>query len=196
MLLIVFSCYVVFLYITHSSYTQRKPIFSSIQSLAVTSTVLAYPLIGEKNFNELLELRKKSLPQPHLRLGVSIAVALVSSALYVVSSTFVVGSKKIPTETLGISKSFVGLVLLPLLLTVPEQVSCALSGKLKRVEWIIEEIISSCVRILFFILPVLVILGWGFGVANMTLFFDGFQVTILSLTVLLVNYLIHGNGTW
>jgi len=158
--------------------------------------VLAYPFIGHKNFVELSELRKRSLPQPHLRLVVSVAIAVFSSGLYIVSSIFVVDSKKVPTEILGVSKSFVGLVLLPLLLTVPEQVSCALSGKLKRVEWIIEEIISSCVRILFFILPLLVILGWGFGVTNMTLFFDGFQVTILSLTVLLVNYLIHGNGTW
>jgi Ca2+:H+ antiporter len=47
-----------------------------------------------------------------------------------------------------------------------------------------------------FILPVLVLLGWALGMANMTLFFDSFQTTVIFLTVLLVNYLIRGSGTW
>jgi Ca2+/H+ antiporter len=64
-------------------------------------------------------------------------------------------------------------------------------GRKKDAEWVIEKSIASCIRVALFILPVLVILSWGLGIKDMSLFFDGFQVTILCLTILLVNYLVQ-----
>ncbi|KAI0388298.1 hypothetical protein F5Y17DRAFT_463847 [Xylariaceae sp. FL0594] len=50
--------------------------------------------------------------------------------------------------------------------------------------------IGSPMQVSLFLIPLLVIIGWGIGNQDMTLAFDIFQVVVLFVAVLLVNYLI------
>ncbi|KZL86424.1 sodium calcium, partial [Colletotrichum incanum] len=192
-LLTAYLCYILFFYITHTSHFPQK--FNFVKSALAVSMSNAL-LVAPTSYFTISDCRRKCLGQPRLSVVYSSLLLVTSCTLCVVSSVFVVGSKSVPVHDLGISKSFVGLVVVPLILSVPEQLSSVLYGVRRDVEWAIEESVSSCIRIALFILPFLVLLGWAIGVADMDLFFDGFQVTIITLTVLLTNYLTHGRATW
>jgi Ca2+:H+ antiporter len=58
--------------------------------------------------------------------------------------------------------------------------------------------VGSSMQIALFVLPLMVVISWcGLGQDAMTLDFDGFQVAVLFIAVLLVNYLIQdGESHW
>ncbi|KAI1314708.1 hypothetical protein F5Y16DRAFT_422020 [Xylariaceae sp. FL0255] len=57
--------------------------------------------------------------------------------------------------------------------------------------------IGSSIQVSLFLIPLLIIIGWGIGNTEMTLAFDTFQIITLFLSVLLVNYLIsNGKSYW
>ena len=57
--------------------------------------------------------------------------------------------------------------------------------------------VGSSMQVALFIIPLLVIIGWGMGIDSMSLSFDPFQVAVLFVAVLLVNYLIaDGKSHW
>lgn len=57
--------------------------------------------------------------------------------------------------------------------------------------------VGSSMQVALFIIPLLVIIGWGMGIDKMNLAFDTFQVAVLFVAVLLVNYLIaDGKSHW
>lgn len=53
--------------------------------------------------------------------------------------------------------------------------------------------VGSSMQIALFVLPGIVVVGWIAGKEDMMLYFDTFQIAILFVAVLLVNYLIQ-NG--
>lgn len=57
--------------------------------------------------------------------------------------------------------------------------------------------VGSSMQIALLVIPFVVVLGWILGIDDMNLNFDNFQITILFVTVLLVNYLIpDGKSHW
>lgn len=52
-------------------------------------------------------------------------------------------------------------------------------------------------QVALFIIPLIVIIGWGMHIDDMTLSFDIFQVVVMFVAILLVNYLIgDGKSHW
>lgn len=57
--------------------------------------------------------------------------------------------------------------------------------------------VGSSMQVALLVIPFAVILGWILGLNDMNLSFDGFQVAVLFVSVLLVNYLIgDGKSHW
>jgi len=57
--------------------------------------------------------------------------------------------------------------------------------------------VGSSMQVALFLIPLLVIIGWIMGEPCMSLSYDGFQVAVLFIAVLLVNYLIiDGRSNW
>lgn len=57
--------------------------------------------------------------------------------------------------------------------------------------------VGSSMQIALLVIPFVVILGWILGIETMNLDFDGFQVAVVFVAVLLVNYLIQdGKSHW
>lgn len=57
--------------------------------------------------------------------------------------------------------------------------------------------VGSSMQVALFLIPLLVIIGWGMGNDDMNLSFDLFQVSTMFVAVLLVNYLIgDGKSHW
>jgi Ca2+:H+ antiporter len=197
-LLVMFGCYLYFCYYTHSELTTPK---HSIETLIHTATFTAAgpatfftPSLGSKQ--QLLELRKACLSRRGNKLShiSNILIVIPSAALMVLSSIFMLEAIDSPSRDIGVSKSFVGLVVVPIIIGAAEHVTTALRAYKRHrdeMEWIIEIAIASSIRTSLFVLPLVIILGWILGIPGISLFFDGFQVTMLSLAILLVNYIIH-----
>ncbi|KFY69015.1 hypothetical protein V496_00602 [Pseudogymnoascus sp. VKM F-4515 (FW-2607)] len=202
-LLVIFGSYLYWFYYTH----RRQPTIESLPTIGsgfmlATMTLAAQsatPIrLGDPESTQLLlQLRKASLENKSDKLSyvVHITLMIITSFMMVLSSIFMLEAFHSPYYDLGLSKSFVGLVIVPIVIGAAEHVATALRAKSRRkeeIEWIIEFAISSSIRTTLFILPLAVILGWILNVPEITLFFDGFQVTLLTLAILLVNYVVHG----
>lgn len=127
----------------------------------------------------------------------SAGVALVVVTLMVaVCAEFLVGSIDAIVQTAHISKTFIGLILLPIVGNAAEHVTACVVAYKGKMDLAIGVAIGSSLQISIFVTPFLVILGWIMD-KPMTLHFQGFETVVFFLSVLVVNYLIQdGKSNW
>lgn len=136
---------------------------------------------------------------PQLHFYVAILTLVISTVLVALCAEFMVDAiDAVTSGNSGISQTFVGLILLPIVGNAAEHataVTCAVKDKM---DLAIGVAVGSSMQIALLVLPLIVVIGWIMGNDNMTLDFgDGFQVVVLFVAVLLVNYLIaDGKSHW
>lgn len=123
--------------------------------------------------------------------GALITLAL-STALIGVCAEFLVDSINAVTCKYHVSEYFVGLILLPIVGNAAEHATAVTVAIKDKMDLAIGVAVGSSMQIALLVLPLMVILGWIIG-ADMTLVFDDFQIVVLFVAVILVNYLI-GDG--
>jgi Ca2+:H+ antiporter len=140
-------------------------------------------------------------PEPQLSLLVAILTLAGSTVLVALNAEYLVDSiNAITCSGSGISKTFVGLILLPIVGNAAEHATAVTVAVKDKMDLAIGVAVGSSMQIALLVLPFNVVLGWIIGNENtskMTLYFDGFQIAILFVAVLLVNYLIQdGKSHW
>ncbi len=117
-------------------------------------------------------------------------VALVVITLLVaICAEYLVGSIGAIVETTHISKTFIGLILLPIVGNAAEHVTAVVVAYKNKMNLAIGVAIGSSMQIALLVTPALVILGWILG-KEMTLHFMTFETVVFFLSVLITNYLI------
>ncbi|KAH0138343.1 hypothetical protein KCU67_g9158, partial [Aureobasidium melanogenum] len=93
---------------------------------------------------------------------------------------------------------FVGLILVPIVGNAAEHATAVTVAIKDKMDLAIGVAVGSSMQIALLVLPLMVVISWiGLGHDAMTLDFDGFQVAVLFIAVLLVNYLIQdGESHW
>jgi Ca2+:H+ antiporter len=135
--------------------------------------------------------------EPQLSIWVAVGLLAASTVLVALNAEFLVDSINDVTCGGGISKNFVGLILLPIVGNAAEHATAVTVAIKDKMDLAIGVAVGSSMQIALLVLPFTVVLGWIIGKDDMTLFFDGFQITVLFVTVLLVNYLIQdGKSHW
>ena len=124
---------------------------------------------------------------------VNILILICALTAMTFASIYVLEAIEAPSRRMKLSKSFVGLVVMPLIISSVEHITTAIRSRKEGIAWIVEVAFGSSIRISLFVFPLAVIVGWILGISDMNMILDGFQVTILCLTILLVNHVIH-NG--
>jgi Ca2+:H+ antiporter len=119
--------------------------------------------------------------------GVALVVVTVMVAI---CAEFLVDSIDSIVETAHISKTFVGLILIPIVGNAAEHVTAVIVAYKGKMDLAINVAIGSSMQIALFVTPFLVILGWIMH-QPMTLHFEGFETIIFFISVLIVNYLIQ-----
>jgi Ca2+:H+ antiporter len=122
-------------------------------------------------------------------VAASIALVLVT-VLVSVCAEYLVNSIDSIVESAHISKTFVGLILIPIVGNAAEHVTAVVVAYKGKMDLAINVAIGSSMQIALFVTPFLVILGWIMG-QPMTLHFQGFETIIFFISVLIVNYLIQ-----
>jgi len=89
----------------------------------------------------------------------------------------------------GISETFVGLILLPIVGNAAEHVTAVTVAIKDKMDLAIGVAVGSSMQIALLLTPLMVLIGWIIG-AEMTLYFNTFETAILFITIL---YLLFGN---
>lgn len=129
--------------------------------------------------------------EPEILGPVAAGVALVLVTLLVaVCAEYLVDSIDAIVQEAGISKTFIGLILLPIVGNAAEHVTAVVVAWKDKMDLAIGVAVGSSMQIALFVTPFLVILGWIIG-QPMTLNFEIFETVVFFLSVLVVNYLIQ-----
>jgi Ca2+:H+ antiporter len=94
-------------------------------------------------------------------------------------------------EQLGVSRAFIGLILVPIVGNAGEFVAAIHQVGKKRIDFALGLIVGATLQIALFVTPFLVIVGWMIG-RPMSLRFDTFQTTVLCMSVIVVKSLVRG----
>ncbi|RDI76883.1 hypothetical protein Vi05172_g13125 [Venturia inaequalis] len=133
---------------------------------------------------------------PQLSLIGACVTLAIATALIGVCAEFLVDSINAVTCKYHVSEYFVGLILLPIVGNAAEHATAVTVAIKDKMDLAIGVAVGSSMQIALLVLPLMVILGWIIG-ADMTLIFDDFQIVVIFVAVILVNYLIgDGKSHW
>jgi Ca2+:H+ antiporter len=129
--------------------------------------------------------------EPQILSPTAAGVALVIITVMVaICAEFLVDSVDSIVESAHISKTFVGMILIPIVGNAAEHVTAVIVAYKGKMDLAINVAIGSSMQIALFVTPFLVILGWIIH-QPMTLHFQGFETIVFFISVLIVNYLIQ-----
>ncbi|KAG1749618.1 Sodium/calcium exchanger protein-domain-containing protein [Suillus paluster] len=128
-------------------------------------------------------------PEPRMST-VAAGVALFSVTVIIAfCAEYLVASIEETAERYSIPKSFIGVVLLPIVGNAAEHVTSIWMAMKNKYELTISICVGSSIQIACFVVPLLVIVGW---IVNqpLTFQFQNFETIVLFVSVLLVSLLI------
>ncbi|TLD23859.1 hypothetical protein PspLS_06802 [Pyricularia sp. CBS 133598] len=135
--------------------------------------------------------------EPQLHFFVAVALLAGCTVVIAFCAEFLVDSIDYVTTQGGISKEFLGLILLPIVGNAAEHATAVTVAIKDKMDLAIGVAIGSSMQVALFLIPLLVVIGWGKNMDAMGLSFDIFQVAVMFVSVLLVNYLISdGKSHW
>ncbi|KAH9180708.1 Calcium/proton exchanger [Lactarius sanguifluus] len=115
-------------------------------------------------------------------LGVTVLTSFVAD--------YLVASIEETATRYNIPKTFIGLILLPIVANAAEHVTSVWMAMKNKMELTIGICVGSSIQIATFAVPLLVVIGWITG-HELTLFFADFETVAFFVSVLLVNLLIQ-----
>ncbi|TFK50114.1 calcium/proton exchanger [Heliocybe sulcata] len=133
---------------------------------------------------------------PQLNVLMSIVLLVVVTVFVALTAEWLVSSIDGLTESGGISKEFVGMILLPIVGNAAEHVTAVTVSVKDKLALSIGVAVGSSIQIALFVIPFIVTLGWIIG-KPLSLLFDPFEAIALFLAVLTVNYVVaDGKSNW
>ncbi|THY74558.1 Calcium/proton exchanger [Aureobasidium pullulans] len=135
---------------------------------------------------------------PALSVIGALVTLTIATVFIAFNSEFMVSGIDYIVEHGNISEEFVGLILVPIVGNAAEHATAVTVAIKDKMDLAIGVAVGSSMQIALLVLPLMVVISWcGLGNDPMTLDFDGFQVAVLFIAVLLVNYLIQdGESHW
>lgn len=219
-LLLVYVLYMVFQLKTHSYLFTDDPEIAlnveddenTIESFVATETT---PLNNSHNIENTsnpstthhsrsslsLITRPKSIydletSQPHLSVTSSIAVLSLSTIFVSLCADYLVGTIDDIVESSGLSKTFIGLILIPIVGNAAEHVTAVFVAYKNKMDLAIGVAIGSSLQIAIFVTPLLVLIGWTMNV-EMSLYFSMYETAVIFVSVFITNSLIlDGSSNW
>ncbi|ODA78016.1 hypothetical protein RJ55_06619 [Drechmeria coniospora] len=135
--------------------------------------------------------------EPQLNFIVALCTLAGSTVVIAFCAEYMVDAIDAITRDGSLSVEFVGLILLPIVGNAAEHATAVTVAIKDKMDLAIGVAIGSSMQVALFLIPLLVVVGWGMGKDEMNLSFDNFQVAVMFVSVLLTNYLIgDGKSHW
>ncbi|GAP87117.1 putative calcium proton exchanger [Rosellinia necatrix] len=117
-------------------------------------------------------------------------VLIVTTVLVSICADYLVESIDSLVERGGISRSFIGLILIPIVGNAAEHVTAVVVAIKNKMDLAMGVAIGSSIQIALFVTPFLVVLGWIMD-RDMDLHFETFETVAFGLSVLVVIYTVQ-----
>jgi Ca2+:H+ antiporter len=128
--------------------------------------------------------------EPQMGPWAAAFVLVVVTLAVAICAEYLVDSIDSLVETAHISKTFIGLILLPIVGNAAEHVTAVVVAVKDKMDLAMGVAIGSSMQIALLVTPFLVILGWIID-QPMTLHFETFETVVFFLSVLVVTYVIQ-----
>jgi Ca2+:H+ antiporter len=126
----------------------------------------------------------------------AVLVLLAATALVALESELLVGALEPALEDLGLTKFFVGLILIPIVGNAAEHSSAVLFAWRNKVDVTLEVAIGSSTQVALFVAPALVFISLAVG-HPMDFIFTTFEVAAVGLSTLIVALIsLDGRSNW
>ncbi|KAI1811379.1 Calcium/proton exchanger [Poronia punctata] len=215
-LLLIYASYLLFQLKTHSSVfneesqkvatkdvfkrrrgVPKNPVASGVSNLGANVAGVAAVRGEDGQLSELMRapMDEEGPEVPELHFWVAVATLTLCTVVIALCAEGLVSGIEPIAES--VSEEFIGLILIPIVGNACEHATAVTVAVKDKMDLAIGVAIGSSMQVALFLIPLLVIIGWGIGNEEMTLAFDTFQVVTLFVSVLLVNYLIgDGKSHW
>lgn len=125
----------------------------------------------------------------------SIIILLVCTIIIALESEYLVSSVEPMTESLGLSKFFVGIIIIPIIGNAAEHSTAILMALKNKMDVAVEIAVGSSLQIILFVAPVLVFVSLLFK--PMSIIFNEFEMVALIVSVFIVNRVASdGESNW
>lgn len=171
--------------------------WSSLVLLVVYSLYLVFQL---KTHTVFFEGQDDEEEEEIANMDFSITECLVLlgivTVLVAACAEYLVGSIEEVVEKTPLSKSFIGLILLPIVGNAAEHVTAVFMAMKNKLDLTMNVAVGSSMQIALFMTPFLVIWGWAIG-QPMSLFFHNFESILLFVSVYLSGIVLEdGESNW
>ncbi|KAF6062853.1 calcium/proton exchanger [Candida albicans] len=176
--------------------------FSRGVSVVLLIVYLFYLLFSLKTHKELFEEDQSAdailneQEDGHLSMTAGLVVLLLTTILVSFCADHLVGSIDEIVESSGLSKTFIGLIVIPIVGNAAEHVTAIVVAMKDKMDLAIGVAIGSSLQIAIFVTPFMVLVGWAIDVP-MSLYFSTFETAILFVSVFITNLVIlDGESNW
>jgi len=173
---------------------QREVVSGSVAGILILmyAAALVFFMVTHEHLFRAPEENER--PQWPVRTAVSVLVA--TTALVALESELLVGALEPALRDLGISKFFVGLVLIPIVGNAAEHGSAVLFALRNKVDATLEIAIGSSVQVALFVAPALVFISLVVG-HPMDFVFTTFEMAAVALATVIVALIsLDGRSNW
>jgi Ca2+:H+ antiporter len=127
---------------------------------------------------------------------ISLGVLAASTVAIVFLSEFLVGAVEPVVESLGVSKLFLGVIIIPIVGNVAEHIVGVQVALKNKMDLSLSISLGSSMQVALFVAPLLVFISLLFG-PELTLFFSLFEVITLTLAVFCATLVsVDGESNW
>ncbi|QBM86331.1 Ca2+:H+ antiporter [Metschnikowia aff. pulcherrima] len=177
-LLVLYILYLVFQLKTHKALFEEQ---SSEDEAIITTSVP----VGEDHAET-----------EHLSVIGSLSVLVAATVLVSFCADYLVGSIDDIVELSGLSKTFIGLIVIPIVGNAAEHATAIIVAMKDKMDLAIGVAVGSSLQIALFVTPFMVITGWAIDVP-MSLYFSTFETAIMFVSVFITNLVIlDGESNW
>ncbi|KAI0996150.1 Vacuolar calcium ion transporter [Podosphaera aphanis] len=128
--------------------------------------------------------------EPHMGAWAAAIVLLIVTIAVSICAEYLVDSIDSIVESMHISKTFIGLILIPIVGNAAEHATAVVVALKDKMDLAMGVAIGSSLQIALLVTPSLVILGWIIG-QPLSLHFETFETMVFFLSVLVVTYVIQ-----
>lgn len=183
----------------HESETQRMESTLALSHIAAIFLLFMYLQLLYFQLHTHLELFQVDESEEEvvdLSKRASGTLLLVATLLVAVFSEFLVSSIDGFGQQLRVSKSFIGIVLLPIVGNAVEHVTAVKVALNDKMELAMGVAVGSATQVSLFVVPVVVIAGWIMG-QPMTLAFPQFEILVYLMAIIITYAIIaDGKSNW
>ncbi|KAK6460531.1 Ca2+/H+ antiporter [Scheffersomyces coipomensis] len=182
--IILLVVYVIFLFFqlkTHKALFEVQPQIDD----GILTAVLPETISSDNTTN----LSTKENEVKHLSISTSLGVLVVATILVSLCADYLVGSIDNIVESSGLSKTFIGLIVIPIVGNAAEHVTAVVVAMKNKMDLAIGVAVGSSLQIAIFVTPFMVLVGWILDVP-MSLYFSTFETAILFVSVFISNLVI------